>query len=539
MLNEDGLLFLECPSIDRWYGKTIDYFFWEPHINTFSKSNLLNFVRKSGFEIINCGWRSNFIWVVAKKTVIPQKIIYDNATRLKRILLYGKVEKCLNSVTHLPISNLRVYKNILKDQIKQNPKFLIRIANKKIKNHLGFLQILSESDLKSKYIAIRPKYTKARFNIAHIGGHSKSNAGDALLFPAVRWLFQKEVAPINFKLINTNTTVTNETINQINKQDAVVIGGGGLFLADTNPNSLSGWQWACPFELLEKIKVPIIIFAVGHNRFRGQAEFEPIFKKNLQLLIEKSAFVGIRNQGSINSLKLYLPESLHHKIHFQPCPTTVLKYFYPNLPTTNFKQNNKPLLAVNIAFDRHHLRFGNKETEILWTIADSLIKLKQMGWDIKLYNHLNIDNDAQIWFKARGLKIEEVNLYNKTPNDILKEYSKPTISVGMRGHAQMIPMGLKRPIYSLITHDKLRFLLEDISHLEWSIEVHDPDLGIKLFDAINNIYNNIDSIESEIELAQKHLWNITSDNMNSIYRILNLSPLPKIRRASKLIIKKF
>jgi len=33
-------------------------------------------------------------------------------------------------------------------------------------------------------------------------------------------------------------------VEQFNSDDFLVIGGGGLFLADTSPNDISGWQWA-------------------------------------------------------------------------------------------------------------------------------------------------------------------------------------------------------------------------------------------------------------------------------------------------------
>jgi SAM-dependent methyltransferase/polysaccharide pyruvyl transferase WcaK-like protein len=517
-LIDDGCIFLECPSIDKWYGDSIDFFFWDVHINTFSQKNLLAFLAKAGFKTIAHGWNGNGLWVIAKKVQngsLP--IVWDNPKRIKNIVeeAANKSRERLNQ-----INKSSRFVSIAKRGFALAKKSPLQIPSKvveKVKRRF----VIPTNPLDAQNIALKLNKTGVKhLNIAHVGLHGNGNAGDTLLFPAVRWLFQKEVLPTNFTLIPLRDPVTQETIYKINQQDALVIGGGGLFLADSNPNEQSGWQWACPLELLEQIKVPIILFAVGYNRFRGQEKFAPIFEKNVQRLIEKSAFVGIRNRGSIEALKTYLPELLHEKIHYQPCPTTILKHFYPDLP--QYQEASEPTLAVNIAFDRHHLRFGQREHEILWSMADAFLELERQGWQIKLFNHVSIDNDARFWFRARGLFAEEVNIGGVPPIDILREYSQATIAVGMRGHAQMIPFGLHRPIYSLISHDKLQFFLDDINHSDWGVELQDPNLGEKLVRDINNLYTNLPQIESQLKTAQSELWKITLQNLEMIKNSLNV-----------------
>ncbi|MBP0645265.1 hypothetical protein J8J17_26090, partial [Mycobacterium tuberculosis] len=72
--------------------------------------------------------------------------------------------------------------------------------------------------------------------------------------------------------------------------DAVVIGGGGLFLQDTNPNRLSGWQWKISAETLAGIEVPLIVYAVGDNRFPGQPEFDDLLRTHVEQVREQSVF---------------------------------------------------------------------------------------------------------------------------------------------------------------------------------------------------------------------------------------------------------
>lgn len=436
LLNDDGYLFLECPSIDRWYGKTIDFFFWDVHINTFSEKTLLAFLAKNGFKVISWGWNLpvNGLWVLAKKDKTGNlSVIWDDPQRIRLIVekaskknelqvnniktelnppqnkILGKIQTGMNLIINNPgeFAN-KVKKKIKsclllplkdwKDQSFSNDIIKADSLNTKEDNSL---QKTNHQWLDAQNVAIKPRTEqKSKFRIAHLGVHGNTgNGGDTLLFPAIRWLWQQNLAPTDFTLLQVRDQVTQKTIDDINEHDALIIGGGGLLLSDTNPNSLSGWQWACPTELLHKIKVPIIVFAIGYNRFRGQSEFTSVFEENIRTLVEKSVFFGLRNYGSIEALKNYLPKELHQKLIFQPCPTTLLSRFYPDMPLTT--KNREKIISVNIAFDRHHLRFGNRENEILWGIAESLIEFQRKGWEIRLFNHYSEDNDAHLWFRAK------------------------------------------------------------------------------------------------------------------------------------------
>ncbi|QUY45227.1 methyltransferase domain-containing protein [Acaryochloris marina S15] len=503
LLQNDGLLYIECPSIDRWYGESIDFFFWDVHINTFSETVLRSFMLKNGFEPIESGWHGNGLWIIAqKKAKALQSTLSDDPRRIKKIVVDAN--------------------DISSSKRSRTAKQYLVAAKRRLKNQLKSWRDKTPQDLcNAENVAVTPVETEnIRLKIAHIGLHANDNAGDTLLFPAIRWLFQQYVSPTQFELIPLRGKVTEQTIDIINTQDAVLIGGGGLFLSDSNLNELSGWQWACPIELLEKIQVPIIVFAVGYNRFRGQPEFSPKFRESVEKLVRKSAFFGIRNRGSMEALKQYLPPELHSKITFQPCATTFLQKFYPKVETHDREPGN--VIAVNIAFDRHHLRFGKREDEILWSVADALLELKNKGWCPKMFMHMRTDAEAYAWFRARGLELEQINLHRAPPDVIIREYRKISLAFGMRGHAQMIPFGLGKAIYSLISHDKLRFFLEDIHHQEWGAEIQGEDLRSTLVTDMTSIGQKIDEIEDQVKRAQEGLWEITLRNLADIKKILKI-----------------
>lgn len=526
LIVDEGYLFIECPSIDRWYGETIDFFFWDVHINTFSQKTLIAFLGKNGFKTVSWGWnnRVSGLWVLAKKDKAENlEVTWDDPQRIRRI-----VEKAIANQT----KKKKVQKKpSLMDRglhvLKNDPISIPTRISEKVQRRLGIVSKPEKVKPKKKNIfldaeeeAIEPILPQtSQLKIAHLGVHGNvSNGGDTLLFPVLRWLFQTNLAPTSFSLLQVRAEVTQKMIDVINQHDALLIGGGGLLLSDTNPNNLSGWQWACPIELLEQIKVPIIVFAIGYNQFRGQSEFADIFNKNICKLVEKSSFFGLRNYGSIEALKTHLPEELHHKLIFQPCPTTVLSHFYPHLPSKI--EENKPIISVNVAFDRHHLRFGDREDEILWGIAEVLLEYEKLGYKIQIFNHSPEDQDIHLWLKAKGAFFDEVNLFGVPPQTVIEEYSKVALALGMRGHAQMIPFGLNKQILSLISHDKLRFFLEDIGCPEWGVDFKDENFSEVLDNKINFELSNRNSIEKQLLQSQDKLWKITQKNLETVKKVL-------------------
>ena len=352
--------------------------------------------------------------------------------------------------------------------------------------------------------------------LAHFGLHKPGNAGDTLLFLAVRKLFDQTNGSYYWNLEQLWDEITDKTIKRLNKKSkGIVIGGGGLLLKDTNPNQKSGWQWSCSIEQLKQIEVPIIVFAIGYNRFRGQNDFDPVFQEHIQETVRRSIFFGLRNHGSIRSLKPYLDSSLVQKLNFQPCPTTLLSYLYPE-KVDNCFEDGKRQLTLNMSFDRRQLRFGIREDEILTSIARAMKWAMQEGWEINLAIHCPGDNNIEPWLIQEQVMFRKVELGGKPAQEVLDFYSKMPLTIGMRGHSQMIPFGMGNAIISLISHDKLAYFLEDINHTEWGIDLKSQDIEEQLVEKIKFIDEQRSMVKMQIINAQKILWNTTVQNIEMI-----------------------
>ena len=354
--------------------------------------------------------------------------------------------------------------------------------------------------------------------MTHIAYFARSNAGDILLPVTLRDLFDFEVKN-KWRKQHVHDVVSEKDVSSINAGNGLVIGGGGLFLRDTNENAKSGWQWSCNIDMLRKIDVPLALFAVGYNRFRGQAEFEPIFKEHLQLVAEKSVMIGLRNYGSINKVKDYLPESLHHKLKFQPCMTTVTSRLYPEIGRR--KASQAPFISLNCAFDRSHLRYGEQLGASLTNLA---LAMKDVTKQVPLhyYAHTKEDEAFLPFLDSLEVPYTLVRLYNVSPKAVVEAYSAPLIALGMRGHAQLIPFGCERPIVSIISHNKLKYFLDDIDANEWGVEIHDPNLRENLAQTVLGMLENLEEHEQAVIQKQEKLWNISLENVAEIKKAFKL-----------------
>lgn len=365
--------------------------------------------------------------------------------------------------------------------------------------------------------------------LLHVGVHNSANrnAGDTLLFPVVRKTFDTALGFCDWELQQAwDPFLAKDACAANHNFDGVVIGGGGLLLRDQEGSNVinSGWQWNSTVDAVQSLNIPIFVFAVGYNRFRGQDEFGPIFNDHIRAIASKSRFFGLRNTGSIDSLKRYLPCDQHGLLRRQFCPTTILWQLYPEYRqlATEYDDRKARLLAFNAAFDREHLRFGSKKDENLMNIAHALKLAQNRGWTISLAAHKTLDRQVESYLDSAGVDYETADLTDAVPEEIMEYYAKVDLAMGMRGHAQMIPFGLRRPILSLISHDKMRFFLEDIDRPQWGIELDSGDLSDRLESKLIELETNRSSLHRELAYLQENVWLETKLNLSVIGSVLSL-----------------
>ncbi|MFE5403354.1 glycosyltransferase [Streptomyces sp. NPDC056580] len=359
----------------------------------------------------------------------------------------------------------------------------------------------------------------AEDQLAHVAFYMdrQGNAGDKLLPETVRLAFGPDTTSRRWHSVHAHRLFDRAALERVNARRGLVIGGGGLFIPDTMPNGNSAWQWNVPDEHLRGVDVPVMVFAVGFNAFDGQSYRARRFNESLRLLVEKSAFFGLRNHGSIDRVRSLLPSELHDRVVFQPCPTTVMRRLVAGWTDPAYREDT---VLLNAAYDRAGLRFGHDYGHFLAELAKAV---RAIGAHTEVRCVAHSLDDERIAFDLRrehGISLPVIPMYDFDNDAIRETYAKTRLVIGMRGHAGMIPFGVGTPIVSLISHPKMAYFLKDIERPEWGVSVHERNLGEVLTERALDILDHHDRTVADVHDRQELLWKSTQENAARIRTVL-------------------
>lgn len=389
-------------------------------------------------------------------------------------------------------------------------EWLMNLEHQKMRVYVN----LRKTVYKIKYKRFHPEYS-----MSHITFYSAGNAGDTALSTCIRDLFNKEVGRISWSLTSMVKPVNNKYIESMNRKSAIVVGGHGAFMPDTNENQISGWEWACSKEQYGQISLPIIVFAIGYNYFTGQTR-ETVFEENVQALVKRSDFFGLRNRGSVRLVQSLVDESLKSKVEYQPCPTMIARNLYPMLPDK--VETGK--VAFNVALDRAKMRMGTNQDVILDEIAKSMYLLSLRGYEMHFVTHCDTEIPFTEYLKKYDVKYKLHSASSWGASKLIAFYNKMDVVVGMRGHGIWIPFGVNCHIISLGNQNKTKWFLEDINALDWYIDINENPHGlcnqiIEKFIYLHEV-NGSDTTRRLLE-EQNKLYMITMENMKKIKKVIN------------------
>lgn len=331
--------------------------------------------------------------------------------------------------------------------------------------------------------------------------NSTDNWGDKALVYATQRIFEKELGLVDWTNMDCRRPYTQKDIDLINQHEFLVVGGGGLILPDTATNTVSGWQWQISKDMLEKINIPIIVYAIGWNLFSGQKNNDKILKPNLKALAEKASFISLRHSEDVDIFNRYVGSK---KAVLNVCPSVVMD---------SFRDCSSGVVGLNIAGDRPEIRYGNKTVvyQKLKYFVDWLYKNNYQPWII---NHMPSDIDFAGFYKQS----RDIRVYNMATMPVeagIQLYRGVEYMFATRGHAQMVPMGLGVKTASLVSHKKITRFLDDVGAGETSIDISDPMLETKCIGMIETLdKKDFYSVRKGVEF---HM----AENMNKIRKALN------------------
>lgn len=335
----------------------------------------------------------------------------------------------------------------------------------------------------------------------HTWGVNPSNAGDMCLDYATKYWFKKYIdSETKFVSVSCRGYFDDAVIDRINKKyDYLIVGGGGLILPDTNPNSVSCWQWKISTENIKKIKIPIYVIGIGYNLFYNQTISMPrlnsnysdskrlnIFNKNISTLIDRSELFSVRHNGDIELLKQHVPKDLHNKMKFNFCPTIEYVKNYAQQTEKVKRTQGKPVWAFEIKQDRLWRRYHKTSRSKFLNDIYLFIKKYQNEINFKILLHEPYNRELFDFLKHRKIDLPIIVNYNITLNKLVYNFQCIDRLYCMAGHSQMLGHALGVDVRSIVTHDKLKFFLQDIGQYKYSnyIDPNSENVYEKLLETI-------------------------------------------------------
>lgn len=346
----------------------------------------------------------------------------------------------------------------------------------------------------------------------------------------------------NLKFVYIDTQKTYFSDNLINKMnseaDLLYIGGGGLVFHRPEDNSHSGWQFNIDIGALDKIKIPMVAYGIGYNLFpNGDPVFPQKVSDHIQKTIDKCSFFSVRDEGSYEALRGH--QINMDKVDIVPDAGMFVRsypYFRKCL------DNNKLKIGVNWATDRWEQRFGGiktatKRMEFLFKLLKEIAE--KYDAQIYLIDHLlhearNKHSKSEMHKIAKNILSDRVCvMYEETKEELFPPfdylaplftdiYRQMDLTLGMRGHANIIPFGQNVPCIGLGSHNKIKWFLEQIGMEKCIIPLDDQASKSeqKAKFIIEDVINNIQDYKYSMDMQRTQLEYVKDAFIDKIVSII-------------------
>lgn len=266
-----------------------------------------------------------------------------------------------------------------------------------------------------------------KIKIAHVHVWDKKNKGDLAIVLAVQELLKQKFPSsriLDFP-VETLQIYNKNKIDQINKSDVLVFGGGGLF-----------YHYFLPYntKLIAAIKVPIVIFGVGYIQEIGAPSLKTKELRSLLALVRRAKLVGVRDFYTRDFL---LKNRISAgKLDVIGDPASILSERVSDLPL------NKD--AVKIGLNLNYsgwLGFGKWREDIIKSyqdLANYFIKKHQA----KIYYLKHHPGEDNIY---PDLKIPGLIVVDLPPREQKYVYGQLDLVVGMMLHVGVMSFGALTP----------------------------------------------------------------------------------------------
>lgn len=308
--------------------------------------------------------------------------------------------------------------------------------------------------------------------VFHIGVFDR-NIGDNIALIHAQESILNVVPDAEFSIFNiehfwsneNNIEWTKEYLSKIGKQfDLILVGGGGLVEYGGYENLQTKYKLPFNKEILDSLDIPIVFHSVGINMFRGALEYSAAAKKSLLETIQESNFFSLRNDKSLEKLRDWI--GIKNTVRVTPDPGL--------LHLSKFKIEDKGTVTrggIQPAFNHsegiNRRRFLNEQNRIfLKEFFKDYLSFPHTIRDFGRLGREDVISKEQFQSKYRFAE----HIY-----DYLDYYRKIDYVVALRGHGQMITIGMNIPGIYLSTQDKVIDFSTENGFTDYTVDIQDEN----------------------------------------------------------------
>jgi polysaccharide pyruvyl transferase WcaK-like protein len=330
--------------------------------------------------------------------------------------------------------------------------------------------------------------------ILHLASH-EINPGDGALNLVIRErLSALADTEVEFTLRDVIVDRRPLTANDLDPFDLVVVGGGG-FINNSDRAAQTGTELPIALAEYRRAKPRFAFVALGHNLFASQHyRHAKALSQLLAIAAERGDPFSVRNDGSLARMRSALGEACAGLAEV-PDPG----FFIGSPLRPPLEASTRPYALLQVAGDSLWLRLGGGQMRRVLTrfsscaldgLAERLAQWglrcwRDCGLDILVAPHLRLDVSlasavlnhlyAGAGHAADHRPFRMVGTpYAAHARAYFSAYSAASLVVGMRGHAVICGVGLRRPVIALSTHPKIAGFMDDCGLKDWTVPLsHD------------------------------------------------------------------
>lgn len=301
-------------------------------------------------------------------------------------------------------------------------------------------------------------------------------------------------------------------VDEVNRHDLFLVGGGGFFGLTTS-KTFTGTPLTIPLEILRQIKTPIVFYALGFHAMDGHVEERATrFKHYLDGLLEMDhVLVSVRNDGSRENLRWLFGDAYVSRVFV--CPDG--GFFSETHDSTHVElERGVRTIALQLGGDRLENRFATASSlwekltqkgssrlyqaahgvgvnavpsstqAFLHRLAIVFGKTLDEHSDVRIVLLPHIPSDYKMiegflgelgHYHARNHVTVAPYLHGDEAHAYLFDlYKKCVLTVGMRFHANVCPIGLNVPTIGLVTYSQIQALYDELGLSDRALSWDDP-----------------------------------------------------------------